>query len=152
MPVDPATATAGVKLAIDLLQKLLGKLQQPKPDVGAAMSLIPQLQQSILQLQQTVYELQSENLQLKSKPNFQEAWSHVAAQYELKEVYPGTRLYVARDGSGKTVCQKCFDVDHKDVTLQQRGNPDYLGCVACNTHYRIAATPEAPVRNARRGP
>ena len=151
MAIDPTTTIPIIKLTLDLLKNLSEKLKKPRPDVTEALNLIPQLQEKIFDLQQLVYQLQSENLglkaennQLRSQPNQEELWQKTKSQYELKEVYENTRLYIPKDGSKRQICPICLEKDRKPITLQRAGNPSYLMCPVCNGYYQVKYVPPPP--------
>lgn len=160
MAIDVATGIAAAKLAFDALHKLSDVLNQKKPDLAAIKTHVRQLEQTVLQFQQTVYELQKGNLELQAQNNQLQAqldtekrWERIRNRYELKEVYPGTRLYVPRDGNSRRLCQRCFEHDHKEMTLQGGANESYLHCVStsCRQSYQIAPVPSDPPRRAKTG-
>ena len=145
--VDPATGIAAAKLAYDAIQKIWDTLNQKKPDLNAVKAHIRQLEQITVQFQQSVYELQKENLDLKAKNHelqkqvdAERNWERIRNRYVLKEVFPGTRLYILREADdGRRLCQKCFERDHKEITLQDgSGGDDYLRCRVCDSTYQIS--------------
>ena len=148
-------AGAAAQVAYDVIKKLLEQLQKPKPDQTVSLALISQLQQHIdqlraenLQLGQQLLKAERDNFELQKTQQQSQDWERTKSLYELKEVYPGTRLYVPKDGSPRRLCQKCFERDHKEITLQDGAGGDcYARCRNCNATYQVSSsdysTPES---------
>ncbi len=141
--VDPATGIAGVKVIMDLLKLATEKLKGPKPDVPGALTLIGQTQQHLDQLRSHNFELERqllkaerENFELQKSQQQNDAWERAQALYELKVVYGKTRLYVPKDGADRQLCPKCFESDHKEITLQG-GISGFATCPVCKGSYQV---------------
>lgn len=64
-------------------------------------------------------------------------WERTRNRYVRKEIYPDTWVYVSKtENDGRQLCTKCFESDHKEITLQKI-NSAYMECPSCKNNYRI---------------
>ena len=75
-------------------------------------------------------------------------WERTRKKYELREVFPGTKLYVLRDNPTQQVCARCFEERERLITLQGVSR-HFVKCPSCSTAYQIAEVTEIPVLQRR---